>query len=408
MEGSGPGGAGGACDGFGVAGAFGRPAWCEVRLTLNLQLCVTLRNPFSHGRPPTMQKLLIVSDTPSKAAAIRQQLDGRWELQFLAFGEVVETEAAERMLFDIDLTDGSRVVELKEWLKRIRQHRKLIFTIDRDSHFQAIQAKALGANAVLHRPFDRNALFRALLRDLETLSIVNPKDPIRTAPGVGKALDALRGMFDSACIGSSLDTAAINAAGEAVMLRMEAYGLGSWLDTVRNHHSQTYQHCLIVTGVTVAFAQHLGFSRSDRLRLSVGAMLHDIGKARIPVEVLEKPSALTPDEIALLSKHPQYGFEALKETTGLQKELLDIVLHHHEYLDGSGYPDRLCGSAISDPVRIVTICDIFGALLERRAYKAPIAPKIAYKILRDMGGKLDKDLIREFAFVQTIRLGTAA
>jgi len=136
----------------------------------------------------------------------------------------------------------------------------------------------LGANAILHRPLDRKALFRALLRELEPLSIDNPNDPIRTSPGVGKALDALRGIFESACIGTSLDSATINSAGEAAILRMEARGLGSWLDSVRKHHNQTYRHCLIVTGVTVAFAQHLGFSRSDQLRLSFGAMVHTSAK----------------------------------------------------------------------------------------------------------------------------------
>ncbi len=357
---------------------------------------------------PTMQKLLIASDTATKAAAIRQQLDGTFELQLLDLSRIAETEAPERVLFDIDLTNGSRLVELKKWLKRIPQHRKVIFTIDRDSHLQAIQARALGADAILYRPFDRKALFRALLRDLGSLSNDNPNDPMRTSPGVGKALDALRGIFESAYIGTSLDSAAIDSAGEAVILRMEAYGLGSWLDSVRKHHSQTYQHCLIVTGVTVAFAQHLGFSRSDQLRLSCGAMLHDIGKARIPVDVLEKKSALTPDEMVLLSKHPEYGFEALNATAGLKKELLDIVLHHHEYLDGSGYPHRLRGSEISDLVRIVTICDIFGALSERRAYKAPVPPETAYQILLDMGGKLDRDLVREFGFTRVLRFNTTA
>ncbi len=353
-----------------------------------------------------MQKLWIASDTPSKKSAIRHQLDGAFDLQFLDFNCVTETEPPERVLFDIDLTDASRVIELKNWLKRTAHHRQLIFTIDRDSHLQAVQARALGANAILYRPFDRKALFRALVRRLGSLAHDNPNDPIRTSPGVGTTLDALRGIFESGCGGTPIDSMVINAAGEAVILRMQAYGLGSWLETVRKHHSQTYQHCLIVTGVTVAFSQHLGFSRSDQLRLSVGAMLHDIGKSRIPVDVLEKPSELTPDEMALLSNHPQYGFEALNGTTGLKKELLDIVLHHHEYLDGSGYPHGLSGSEISDPVRIVTICDIFGALLERRAYKAPVAPKAAYEVLLGMDGKLDKDLVREFGFAQAIRFDT--
>jgi HD-GYP domain-containing protein (c-di-GMP phosphodiesterase class II) len=137
-------------------------------------------------------------------------------------------------------------------------------------------------------------------------------------------------------------------------------------------------------------------------------MLHDIGKARIPVSILEKVMPLSAREVTTLSKHPEYGLEALKNAPELNTELLDIVIHHHEYLDGSGYPHRLCGREISDPVRIVTICDVFGALLERRAYREPLDPEIAYRMLLDMGTKLDKDLVREFAFTKALRLNKAA
>ena len=75
-----------------------------------------------------------------------------------------------------------------------------------------------------------------------------------------------------------------------------------------------------------------------------------------------------------------------------------MVVHHHEYLDGSGYPHKLSGSEISDLVRIITIADVFGALIERRSYKPPLTGDAAYKILLDMGPKLDKDLVRAFGF----------
>jgi putative nucleotidyltransferase with HDIG domain len=233
-------------------------------------------------------------------------------------------------------------------------------------------------------------------------------DPISASPGVGEALDGLRNIFESACLGAPLEMTAINSAGEAVMCRMEECGLGSWLDTVRRHHSQTYQHCLIVTGVTVAFAQHLGFSRSDQRRMSLGAMLHDIGKARIPLAILDKPSSLTGDERVMVSRHPEYGVDALKTTPGIDDELIDIVVHHHEHLDGSGYPHRLRGREISDPVRIVTICDVFSALIEYRAYKPPLAAARAYQMLLEMGDKLDGDLVRAFDFTRMLRLDAAA
>jgi HD-GYP domain-containing protein (c-di-GMP phosphodiesterase class II) len=189
---------------------------------------------------------------------------------------------------------------------------------------------------------------------------------------------------------------------------MEECGLGSWLDRVRRHHSQTYQHCLIVTGVTVAFAQHLGFSRVLPAADVARSHASRHRKARVPLAILEKPSSLTGDETAMMSKHPEYGLEALKTSSGLNGELLDIVIHHHEYVDGSGYPHGLRGSEISDPVRIVTICDVFGALIERRAYKPPLASARAYQILLEMGDKLDRDLVREFDLTRMLRCNAAA
>lgn len=355
-----------------------------------------------------MNELWIVSDLPSKAAAIRRQLDGLFDLHFVVVSRISEIEPPRYLLVDVDLTDSSQAAKLKAWLSRKPKDGKVIFAVDKASHFQAVQAKALGAMAALHRPLGREVLIKALLGDLESMGADNHGDPIKASPGVGKAVDALRNIFGSASLGMPVDSVAINSGGEAVIRRMEAQGLGSWLDTVRKHHSQTYQHCLIVTGVTVAFAQHLGLSRADQLRLTFGAMLHDIGKARIPVAILEKPSAPTADELAALRKHPEYGLEALKASSGLNKELLDLVVHHHEYLDGSGYPHGLSGSEISDLVRIMTICDIFSALLERRAYKPPLAADVAYQMLLDMGDKLDTDLVREFGFVKTLRTSAVA
>jgi HD-GYP domain-containing protein (c-di-GMP phosphodiesterase class II) len=97
-----------------------------------------------------------------------------------------------------------------------------------------------------------------------------------------------------------------------------------------------------------------------------------------------------------MRKHPEYGRDALDTASDLSAEMLDIVVHHHEYLDGSGYPHRLQGKEISDFVRIMTISDVFGALIERRSYKPPLSADAAYQILLDMGPKLDRDLVRAF------------
>jgi HD-GYP domain-containing protein (c-di-GMP phosphodiesterase class II) len=82
--------------------------------------------------------------------------------------------------------------------------------------------------------------------------------------------------------------------------------------------------------------------------------------------------------------------------------MLDMIVHHHEFLDGSGYPHGLHGKEISDLVRIMTISDVFAALIERRSYKPPVSAEAAYQVLLDMGPKLDTDLVRAFKFVSRI------
>ena len=168
------------------------------------------------------------------------------------------------------------------------------------------------------------------------------------------------------------------------------------MDNVRKYHEGTFQHCLLVTGVAVAFAVDVKFADKDVKRLGMAATLHDIGKARIPLSILDKPGRLDPKEEEVMRQHPTIGYDLLKDVPGISLEALDAVRHHHEYLDGSGYPDGLTASQISDIVRLLTISDIFAALIESRSYRLPMSRENAYKTLCDMGGKLDEALVREF------------
>ncbi|NJL07456.1 MAG: HD domain-containing protein [Methylacidiphilales bacterium] len=173
-------------------------------------------------------------------------------------------------------------------------------------------------------------------------------------------------------------------------------GFANWVKAVRAHHDQTYQHSMLVCGSAAAFGQHLGFNAVDRRRVALAGLLHDIGKAQVDVEILSKDAELDEVERAVLSQHPELGYRVLREDRTLEPTILDAILHHHEYLDGSGYPDRLKGSEVSDLTRVITIMDIFSALIECRAYKAPLCGPDAFQALFEMGGKLDQDLVRAF------------
>lgn len=351
-----------------------------------------------------MYHLTVIADARADTDVLRKQLKGIFDIEIETVEEATRSAPAAATILDINLRDEPSLLKLKSWLGRKAANAKAIFLVDKGSHLQQARAYALGATDVLYRPLDGRELLTKLWGDVTSLSIDPTNAAIRKSPAVSSAIDTLQNIFSSACSGEPLDTPSINTAGDGVVSHVETHGLTAWIDTVRTHHSATYQHCLLVTGLAVAFGQQIRVSRADRQRLSFAGMLHDIGKARIPLAILEKPGRLDDDEMAVMKKHPQYGFDALATAPGLPAEMLDMVVHHHEYLDGSGYPHGLGASEISDLVRMITIADVFGALIERRSYKPPLSGAAAYNILLDMGAKLDKDLVRAFQPVASLGL----
>jgi putative nucleotidyltransferase with HDIG domain len=349
-----------------------------------------------------MYQVTIVADARADVDELPDQFVGIFDVQITSVQEALRAKPGAVTLFDIDLTKSAVLPRVGEWLRRKPLHAKAIFLIDKTSHLQQARAFSLGATDTLPRPLNGRELAAKLLGDVTSLSADPANDTIRQSPAVCGAIDSLRDIFSSACLGAELDTPSVKAASDQVVSTVEARGIAAWIETVRTHHSATYQHCLLVTGLAVAFGQQIGVSQADRRRLSFAGMLHDIGKARVPLAILEKPGRLTDDEMGVMKKHPQFGLDALETATGLPTEMLDIVIHHHEYLDGSGYPHGLSGGEICDLVRMVTIADVFGALIERRSYKPPLSAADAYAILIDMGPKLDKDLVRAFRPVTSL------
>lgn len=349
-----------------------------------------------------MYSLTIIGTAKSAFDSIVKEIAGVANCEFKSIGAALGTAPGQFTLIDIDLEESSQLVSLKNWLACKPRGARVIFVTEKSSHLQEMRASAIGGTDVIHRPFDGRKLLAKLSDDIVVTVAEAPPPLVPADPepqDFNAAVKGLQSVFLSAAAGGPVDAPTMQLAASAVVDEIEKSGLASWVDTVRMHHSQTYQHCLLVTGVAVAFAHHLKLSRADRERLSFAGMLHDIGKARIPLAILEKPSALDFAEMVEMRNHPQYGFEMLSNPQVVSAEMLDMVVHHHEYLDGSGYPHGLHAREISDLVRVTTISDIFGALIERRAYKPPFTGADAYKILLDMGPKLDQDLVRAFEFV---------
>src|SRR3984957_10521560 len=334
-----------------------------------------------------------VTDEPTKMPAIRAMLEPRYHVvpQLLG-GGVTEISPNGVLMVDADLRKVVRVEQIKLVLRDLSCLSERLFVVEKHIHHMVAQAFALGATAVVSRP--REIIFKLAQIEVEEKAALT--DFAITSREIADGAAAFTSMFSAAQDGKLINLSDAERATSGIIDSIAVNGLGAWLDDVRRYHEGTYQHCLLVTGVAVGFALDIGFSSLDIKRLGMAATLHDIGKARIPLSILDKPGCLDPAEEEIMRRHPIIGCELLKDTSGVSPEILDGVRHHHEYLDGSGYPDALTAPEIPDIVRLLTISDIFAALIEERSYRLPMSRENAYKILCDMGGKLEQALVREF------------
>ncbi|MEE7491483.1 HD-GYP domain-containing protein [Methylobacterium oryzae] len=208
--------------------------------------------------------------------------------------------------------------------------------------------------------------------------------------------DEARQFFDLTFFSGQTVTPQCASVGTGLIARaVQQCGVRHWIRAVQRFDEATHRHCLLVTGIAAAFATKLGFADLDGYRLTKAALLHDVGKTRISPAILNKPGRLTDAEMKVMRTHAALGYDMLVDS-GFSREMLQVVRSHHEMLDGSGYPDGLRAPEIPDLVRLVTICDIYGALIEQRPYRPPLSGGAAYNILRLMAGRLDTDLIDAF------------
>src|SRR6202171_5695007 len=338
----------------------------------------------------------IVADTVVKLSALRAILEQHYAVTSeLLGGASIPSSESDALVVAADLRNVENIAALKEVLGRLSHIRKRIFLIDQNTRLFIVQAYALGATRVLISPINRAKLF-AELADSSHSETISVEALHGTHQAATLGATTIASMFSSVLSGKPIDVGSAKGAGSRIADNIAEDGLSSWLETVRRHHEGTYQHCLLVTGIAVDFGLSLGLAKPDIERLYAAAMFHDIGKARIPLAVLDKPGRLDAGERALIETHPAAGYEVLKGNAGISLEILDAVRHHHEYLDGSGYPDALCAASISDIVRILTISDIFAALIEHRHYKPTMPRERAYEIIQGMQGKLEKPLVAAF------------
>jgi putative nucleotidyltransferase with HDIG domain len=346
------------------------------------------------------RRLLLASDRADRSGELADILSSVGEVDTIATSEIppFPTGGLSGVVVDINLRSPESVQVVRNRLRAdVYSDMPRLFVLADALHHASMQAWALGATDTISRPLDPKAVLQRIRAAFPDSAGFDATDRGKTLNrGVAAAHAVFTKMFQRLPAGVPLTFEDVIQAETKILKAIKHSSLREWLTTVGCHHEGSYRHCLFVTGFAVAFAQHLGMREDDQRRLTRAALLHDVGKAFVPSALLDKQGKLSDEEIAEIRQHPCRGYEALVAQGGFPPEMLDVVLHHHELLDGSGYPNRLSGDQISDIVRLTTIVDIYAALVEKRAYRLAFTHSQAFSTMESMGAKLDQQLLQAF------------
>lgn len=354
--------------------------------------------PSLQSRPDA--RFLLVHGHEAPRHDVRLTIARRYGLRECQLEDFARQDFAENLpvILDIPLDTPAQIEAMRMAVRLLPQPTPPICAIiDRFDRALILRAHALGAEAILHRPLGIMSVQHTLEGMLERTRRQSWRAQQTPAgAGLSAGTDVLEDLFSFALGGTHMTQYELYDRGDSVIDSLAETGLGGWIEAVKQHHSQTFRHSLLVTGVAVGFGQLLSMRQDDLRRLALAGLVHDIGKALIPTEILEKPGHLTSEEQVIMRQHVTHGRDILSRQGGFAPEMIEVVAHHHELLDGSGYPNGLAGDRIKDLVRVLTISDVFAALIEERAYKAPLDNGTALTILESMSGKLDPALLNAF------------
>jgi len=355
----------------------------------------TLATPSSSKR-----RLLLASDRSDQSGELASILQSVGEVDTISTSDIPDVPAGHfsGIVVDINLRFPESVQRVRNKL-RAEAYCSMprLFVLADALHHGSMQAWALGATDTIARPFDEEAILQRIHAAFpDTIGFDATASGKALNRGIAAAHEVMVKIFQKLPAGTPLKFSDILKAEDKVLKAIKRSSLREWLAAVGRYHTDSYRHCLFVTGFAVAFAQHLGMREDDQRRLVRAALLHDVGKAFVPVAILDKPGKLTDEETRVIRMHPRLGYDALAAEGGFPPEMLDVVLHHHEFLDGTGYPNGLRGDQLSDIVRLTTIVDIHAALVEKRPYRLPLTHAKAFATMERMSDKLDQHLLQAF------------
>ncbi len=213
-----------------------------------------------------------------------------------------------------------------------------------------------------------------------------------------EARQSLDGLLSAAQMGSMISTesarSTVTSCVSSILRNPDAM---MWMTKIKHQNEYTAEHCLNVCILAIAFGRHLNYSETDLESVGLCGLLHDVGKMRVPLEVLDKPGKLTEEEFRAIQRHTIEGRDLLVASSGVDQKAIDAAFNHHERVDGQGYPRGLPAEDIPEFARVIAIVDAYDAMTSNRCYARARSPMEAIKIIfENRGAQFDDELALQF------------
>lgn len=332
--------------------------------------------------------------------------------------KIIETkQLKDGMILGESIIDSSGVVELlSKGTQLTQRHIELISNLGftevkvLEHENEAIEDVALDVHAFKENASKNGDAFdlMKLLNDLDEIdnhvyepterSVVNRNMEVHVLTGEGnipidvkhqKMIDDTKEVFRNIRETGELDLERIkNNVEEALPDMIRNNDVLMRLNQLKESDDYTFQHSLRVSILATMIGKWLGYSQEELIELGEAGLLYDIGKMNIPEFIVKKDENVNAEEFELIKKHAQFGYSILLKTKGVSSNIKYAALHHHERMDGSGYPLRLRENQIHDFAKIIMVCDVFDAMITDRPYRKGVSPLLAADYLSWSSGKL--------------------
>lgn len=218
---------------------------------------------------------------------------------------------------------------------------------------------------------------------------------------VARSMTVMRNAFADVRLGRAVRMAEVTALVDDVVVTVER-SPRTLLDVLRlkKKDEYTYMHSVAVCTLMINVARHMGKGEAETRDFGLAGLLHDLGKIGVPDAILNKSGKLTDEEYLAVKDHPERGYQMLMQASNVPETALDVCRHHHEKIDGTGYPFGLSADDISLVARVGAICDVYDALTSERVYKDAWSPIEALEAMWSWEGHFDRQFL--FTFMQSI------